>query len=141
MKKSILLALVVLAFAACQKSGTNPTKITASKQDTIPDTAYFKVQLIKDSTIRNGTNEILVEFNHKFHLSFTTMNSEDVAPPGWNPNFAILGIASDGTMVGWVEYLMRPVSPFTIIYNSHKWTLFTKRLFSEKDSFRYAYLL
>ena len=101
MKKLILLVLIPIAFIACQKSGTNPTKTVGSKQDTIPDTAYFKVQLIKDSTIKNGTNEILVEFNHKFHLSFTTMNSEDVALPGWNPNFAILGITSDGTLVGW----------------------------------------
>jgi hypothetical protein len=100
MKKLLLIALIPLALTACQKSGTNPTKITASKHDTIPDTGYFKVQLIKDSTIKNGTNEILVVFNHKFHLSYNSTGiSEDAAVPGWNPNLNILAITSDGILV------------------------------------------
>lgn len=97
MKKLTLFALIPLALASCQKSGTSPIKVATSTQDTIPDTAYFKVQLIKDSTVRGGTNEILVVFNHKFHLS--NKIGEDAIAPSWGPNLAILGITSDGALV------------------------------------------
>jgi hypothetical protein len=84
MKKLILLALIPLALAACQKAGTSPTKPIVIAKDTIPDSAALKIQLVKDSS---NNVEFLVLFSRNFHLNY--INSEDNGFPGWNPNFNI----------------------------------------------------
>ena len=96
MKKLIFFVLIPLALAACQKAGAPPNKIVASKQDTIPDSAFFRLDLIKDSTNRFGIEEAVVHFNHIYHLSYNLANGEDAAPPpGYDPNFYIFVLTSD----------------------------------------------
>lgn len=96
MKKLILLALIPLALAACQKAGTSPTKPIVIGKDTIPDSAALKIQLVKDSS---NNVEFLVLFSRNFHLNY--INSEDVEVPGRNPNFNISAISSDGILLTW----------------------------------------
>lgn len=102
MKNSILFILLALAigFGSCRKSGFEPSK--PKLQDTLSDSALFKVQLVnvKDSlpvTSFAGRNEMLIYFNHAYHLSFN--GNEDAQPPGYNPNLTLMGITTDGHIV------------------------------------------
>lgn len=102
MKKIILILLGAIAFAACQKNGTNsPKPVTASK-DTIPDEAYFKVQIVKDSI---QYYEILIHFNHTFHLNYTSVTAANIAEDekviSLPAKLNLSAITSDGTLVNW----------------------------------------
>ena len=96
MKKFILLALIAVAFAACQKNGTSPSKPVTIPKDTIPDGARLRMQLVKDSS---KYYEILVHFNHTFHLVRNYNNDEDAIVPGGDPNLDLSAISSDGYLL------------------------------------------
>ncbi len=92
MKKVIFLAIITLAFVACKKNNTS-TPLTLN---TIPDSAYFKVKLVKDSILYN---EIAIHFDHVYHLYYSLENAEDATVPGINPNLNISALTSDGGAV------------------------------------------
>jgi hypothetical protein len=96
MKKIILIILVAIAFAACQKNGTNSPKPVTPTKDTIPDGASLRMQLVKDSS---KYYEILVHFNHTFHLVRNYNNDEDAIVPGGDPNLDLSAISSDGYLL------------------------------------------
>jgi hypothetical protein len=93
MKKLILLALIPLAFAACQKAETTPSNAITVSKDTIPDGARIKVQLVMDSIVND---EIAIVFNHTFHNYYTLSNSEDETVPGAGTKLNIFALSSDG---------------------------------------------
>jgi hypothetical protein len=102
MKNFTLFALLVLSigFGSCRKSGFEPSK--PKLQDTLSDSALFKVQLVNvnDSlpvTSFAGRNETLIIFNHAYRLSFH--NTEDSSPPGYSPYLTVMAITSDGIPV------------------------------------------
>lgn len=102
MKKLILLAIIPLAFSACQKLGPAPSNSAVMAKDTIPDTGLFYLRLVKDSTksVREeGYVETAVEFDHQFHLYYD--GAEDSHVPDFDPNLVVLGITSDGQLVQW----------------------------------------
>jgi len=73
-------------------------------QDTLSDSALFKVQLVNviDSlpvTSWAGRNEMLIHFNHAYHLSYYGGIDEDAQVPGYDPNLNIMGITTDGHIV------------------------------------------
>lgn len=95
MKKLILLALIPLALAACQKAGTSPTKPIIIAKDTIPDGSRFNVKLVKDSTFYD---EIQIAFAHNFHNTYTNYD-EDSTVPTQNPTVSLSAISSDGVLL------------------------------------------
>jgi len=102
MKKTILLAVLALSigFGSCRKSGFKPSK--PKFQDTLSDSALFKIQLVNvvDSlpiTSFAGRNEMLIDFNHAYHLTYN--GNEDVQVPGYDPNLNVMGITTDGHIV------------------------------------------
>jgi hypothetical protein len=75
-------------------------------QDTLSDSALFKIQLlnVKDSLPPPswaGRVEMLIHFNHAYHLSYNSNNAEDATVPGYNPNLNVMGITTDGVIVQW----------------------------------------
>ncbi|MEO6849646.1 MAG: hypothetical protein ABI203_04315 [Mucilaginibacter sp.] len=77
MKKLVFPVLMILTFMACQKSQVNP-----ASQITIPDGASFKLQMATDSIgynyPSNDTANVLVHFNHTYHLDYSFYNGEDI---------------------------------------------------------------
>ena len=96
MKKFILLALIAVAFAACQKSATTQPKSPVVTKDTIPDNAGVSVRIDKDST---NYDEISLVFNHSAHLIFN--NNYDATVISLNPKQSISAISSDGILVNY----------------------------------------
>lgn len=106
MKKLSLFALLILTvgFFSCRKSGVTPSKLKI--QDTLSDSALFKIQLVNvnDSlpiTSWSGRAETLIKFNHAYHLSYYVGNDEDASDgpglPGPNdPVLSVFSITSDG---------------------------------------------
>lgn len=105
MKTSILLSLLLLSLAACQKNEkvtptvapitsttttTTPTPTAAVKPDTIPDQAAFKIQLFKDSI---NTDETMFIFSHTSKTSYT--NNDAVYFQGFGQE-SLASISSDG---------------------------------------------
>jgi len=69
-----------MVFVACQKTKITPGPSAIGK-DTIPDGASFKLQMETDSIgyefPSNDTANVLVHFNHAYHLNYSFYNGED----------------------------------------------------------------
>jgi hypothetical protein len=110
MKTLLLLALIAffIGFASCRKSGIKPT--APKIQDTLSDSALFKIQLVnvKDtlpppSNYWIGRVEMLIKFNHTYHLAFShglpPYWDEDAGVPGYGSGLNVMGITIDGVAV------------------------------------------
>ncbi|HTD99853.1 MAG TPA: hypothetical protein VK668_11240 [Mucilaginibacter sp.] len=99
MKKLIFLALIVMAFAACQKTKLKPGPSAIGK-DTIPDNASFKLQMATDSTgseyPSTDTLNVMVHFNHTYHTNYSWYNGEDGAANEDNAGWRFLALSNDG---------------------------------------------
>jgi len=112
MKRLLLLALIALSigFASCRKSGIKPTPAAPKIQDTLSDSALFKIQLVnvKDTLPPPswmGREEMFIHFNHAYSTAFShgppPYYNEDSFPPGYNPDLFVSGITSDGRLADW----------------------------------------
>lgn len=101
MKKLVLLAAALAAFAACQKADKVAPKaiqikdtVVTVKYDTIPDGGTINIRMNNDSTNSAGFQFI---FNHTYHLA--ALSSEDFGTglPGFGPTPPLLyALSSDG---------------------------------------------
>jgi hypothetical protein len=100
MKKLILLALTLTVFASCQKTKITPTGPSAIGKDTIADGASFVLQMETDSTgleyPTNDTADVLVHFNHAYHLNYSWYNGEDGAAPQFAFDWCFWALSNDG---------------------------------------------
>jgi len=85
MKKLLLLSLISLSLAACQKeaivlskkpsapasAAPGPAIVAKVNTDTIPDKSAFKIKLVKDST---NSDETLLTFNHLATCKYSSSN-------------------------------------------------------------------
>jgi hypothetical protein len=103
-KKLIILSLAVMVFAACQKTKIMPNGPSAIGKDTIPDGASFKLQMATDSTgsefPTNDTANVVVHFNHAYHLNYSFYNGEDVgAQPVFFETWYFTALSNDGGLL------------------------------------------
>lgn len=99
MKKLLLLSLILVSLAACQKEISAlpkpvvpaPPAVAKVNKDTIPDKSAFKIKLVKDSS---NSDETMLTFNHLATCKYSSNNDA--------PYFAGFGqvslasISSDG---------------------------------------------
>lgn len=93
-----------MIFASCQKTKLMPTGPSAIGKDTIPDGASFKLQMATDSTgyefPTNDTANVLVRFNHAYHLNYSFYNDEDeAAQPGFFGTWYFTALSHDGGLL------------------------------------------
>jgi hypothetical protein len=110
MKLSILLLAVLFLLAACQKEATIAPKINSITsvavpkiiQDTIPDNAAFKIQLVADNI---NTDETMFLFKHNQGLNFDAM--DDGLYFQGNGQVNLSSISLDGRDLGiyWLPYI------------------------------------